>query len=84
MSFLAIPDFEVIQQGFADIGKKRAKNTFLLYKRKVSLAFAKLTFFAEREGESGCERLIMADSICSDYQAITCTLLFYILNCYFM
>ena len=50
MSFLAIPDFEVIQQGFADIGKKRAKNTFLLYKRKVSLAFAKLTFFAEREG----------------------------------
>ena len=59
MSFLAIPDFEVIQQGFADIGKKRAKNTFLLYKRKVSLAFAKLTFFAEREvslaeGEAPC------------------------------
>ena len=49
MSFLAIPDFEVIQQGFADIGKKRAKNTFLLYKRKVSLAFAKLYFFAEKE-----------------------------------
>jgi len=47
---LAIPDFEVIQQGFADIGKKRAKNTFFPYKRKKSLAFAKLTFFAEREG----------------------------------
>ena len=46
---MAIPDFGVSQQGFADIGKKRAKKTFLLYKRKKSLAFAKLYFFAERE-----------------------------------
>jgi hypothetical protein len=34
VSFLAIPDFEVIQQGFADIGKKRAKIPFYFIKEK--------------------------------------------------